>query len=108
MGLSILLFCAVGARFYPFLKCLPPATRSEFVVAIVVYSFGALGMGLTGVAYHEDQSAHGSYALLTLVDQFLEMLGALLFLRALLHHFADHAPRFILRVERPEAVGPVT
>ena len=103
IGLSLLLFCAVGARFYPFLKCLPPATRSEFVVAIVVYSFGALGMGLTGVAYHDAPTAAGSYALLTLLDQFLEMLGALLLLRALLNHFADFAPRFILRVERPQA-----
>ncbi len=108
LGLSLLIFIGIGARFYPFLKCVPPSTRAEFIVAIVVYSFGALGMGLTGVAYDQMPGAHGAYALLTLFDQFMQMLGALLFLRALLHHFADHAPRFIIRVERPEMGAAAT
>ena len=80
----------VGAAYLPFVFRLPPATRRRFIVAGVIYVGGALVMemplGVWSTKHGEDNLG---YALIDAVEETMEMIGASLFLVALLRHRAD-------------------
>jgi hypothetical protein len=75
--------------FLPFLARLPARARRRFCIAGAVYVGAALGIefleGAQAEALGEDSLG---YAVLTTVQEILEMAGLLLFLDALLHHVA--------------------
>jgi hypothetical protein len=95
----LLAFVVTYLRF--FLQ-LPPLTRRGFLIAGAIYVGGALGMELVG-GYHA--AAHGQFnlgfSILTTVEEFGEMLGIILFIRALLLYMDTHlkAVRIPLREE---------
>lgn len=82
---------ALGAWYLPFLRRLPPATRLRFCIAGAIYVGAALGIefleGMQAEAQGEDSLG---YAVLTTVQETLEMTGLILFLDALLRHVAAH------------------
>lgn len=84
-------FCvAVGICYMPFLRDLPRRARRQFVIAGIVYVGGAVGLEALGGWY---SGLHGSknpafVALLT-CEETMEMIGASLFLYALV----DYAER---------------
>jgi len=81
----------LAALYLPFLRDLPAATRRRFVIAAVVYVGGALLMelplGLWTERFGDDSLG---YALIDVVEETLELLGATLFLGALIDHREDH------------------
>lgn len=81
---------ALGLAYLRFLLALPAATRRRFVVAGALYVGGALLMEIPLGLWAE---AHGDgglgYALIDFAEELLEMIGASLFLFALLHHHAE-------------------
>jgi hypothetical protein len=80
------------ALYWPFVRALPPATRTLFIVSGIVYLSGALGLEAIGGVYAE---AHGKanfpYLLLANVEETAEMMGMILFSYALLRHLHDIA-----------------
>ena len=86
--------------FRPFLSCLPPPIRNRFVVAAAIYFFGALGMELAPHAPLRINGAPGIYEIVTLVDRIMQITGLLLFMRTLVDHLSDFAPRFGVKLDR--------
>ncbi|MFW6078031.1 MAG: hypothetical protein ACODAE_00310 [Gemmatimonadota bacterium] len=86
---GIALAAVVGVAYLPFLAQLPARWRRLFVVAGALYLGGSLGMEMVGSARAD---AHGvadfTYTMLALGEETLEMLGASLFIYALLTYIA--------------------
>ena len=89
-GAAVLL---LGIAYLRFLRALPAETRRRFVVAGALYVGGALVMEIPLGLWTE---AHGDgglgYALIDFAEESLEMIGATMFLIALLRHAARHGP----------------
>ncbi len=89
-GAAVLL---LGLAYLRFLWQLPADTRRRFILAGVLYVGGALVMEIPLGLWTE---AHGDaglgYSLIDFVEESLEMIGAALFLLALLRHAAAHGP----------------
>lgn len=83
----------VGVAYLPFVFHLPTASRRRFIVAGVIYVGGALVMemplGAWATRHGEDNLG---YALIDAVEETMEMVGASLFLVALLRHRASLTP----------------
>jgi hypothetical protein len=83
----------LGIAYLRFLLGLPEETRRRFILAGALYVGGALIMEIPLGLWTE---AHGDgdlgYALIDFAEESLEMIGATLFLVALLRHAAAHGP----------------
>ena len=89
-GIAVLLLAAAYLRF---LRALPAETRRRFVVAGALYVGGALLMEVPlGLWTEARGDADLGYALIDFAEESLEMIGATLFLLALLRHAASHGP----------------
>lgn len=91
---AIVLLAAFGLVYLRFLLQLPAVTRNRLVVAGVIYVGGALGMELFGgalIAAHGVET--GTYLVIMHLEELMEMVGASLFVAALLHHLAEAAPQ---------------
>ena len=73
--------------FIPFLRSLPARTRRLLLLAGAVYVGGAVGVE-AATLYHEQNDLLNTlgYNLWTAVEEFMEMAGVILFIRALLSH----------------------
>lgn len=88
-----LLAIVVGVSYVPFLARLPADTRSHIILAGAIYVGGALGVEMVE-ARIVDQFGSGTLAvaILAVVEEGLEMVGAAAFLVSLLGHIARHVP----------------
>ena len=72
-------------KFGPFWQQLPTKLKRRSLVAGILYITGALGLEMVGGAYADIEGQQNLvYALLTVVEEVLEMSGMILLLRALL------------------------
>lgn len=82
-----LLALVIGAWMLPWVMRLPVATRNGFIFSGVLYVMGAVGIELlTSQFFDESNKRQFSYALYTVAEEGLEMLGAVLTIRTLLRH----------------------
>ena len=86
---ALMIFLAI---FYSsFLFKLPKTTRINFIIAAIIYITGLIGIEMLGGHYYE---LHGrenlSYSMITTLEESLEMLGLILFIRALLDYLSTH------------------
>lgn len=89
--------------FLRFLSALPAKTRRLFLIAGTVYVGGALGMELVGASYAYLHFAHlqykdMTYAIITTIEETLEMLGIIIFIYALLDYIASYLKGVSLRI----------
>ena len=93
-----------AASYLGFLAHLPRRSRRLFVAAGILYVGGALGMELP-LGWWTDRAGRDNltYALIDLVEESLEMIGASLFLYALVEYVAH--PFGTLSIFVPEAGG---
>jgi len=99
-ALFVAAFAAVYARF---LRALPLKTRILFAASGVTFIAGVIGMELIGgwhVARHGPSNM--SFALLTAVEECLEMLGTGLFVYALLDYMERHVETFAIEIGRTQ------
>ncbi|MGB7159478.1 MAG: hypothetical protein WBD40_15530, partial [Tepidisphaeraceae bacterium] len=84
-GMAVVL--AMGLTYLRFLLHLPRRVRIGVAVAGVMYVGGALGMEMLG-GYVAERTGTETipYALIALVEEFMEMMGVVLFIDALLAH----------------------
>lgn len=86
---GILLVLALGAFFLRFLWRLPAATRLTIIRAATLYLGGAIGVEMIGGAYFKMRGDDLTYAMITTVEESLEIAGLIVFLYALLGYIAD-------------------
>ena len=83
----------LGALYLPFLLRLPPRRRWQFILAGALYVGGALVMELPlGWWYERAGDANLVYAAIDHLEETLEMIGASLFLSALVEELGEAAP----------------
>jgi hypothetical protein len=88
-GLFVLV---VGVIFFRFLAHLPAKTRAQFLVAGAIYLGGALGMETFAAGHLYRDGADLVYKLAMVApEEFLEMMGIVLFLYALSSYMAAEA-----------------
>ena len=89
----------VGLSYFPFLRDLPARTRWWFVVSGMVYIGGAIGVERATDWYDDNDLLDTlEYNLWTACEEFMEMSGIILFIRALMLHMRDAEEGFDLRV----------
>lgn len=98
------LAAVVGVVYLRFLASLPRGLAARMVVAGTLYVAGAGGVEMVGGAYAD---VHGEenlgYALITTVEELLEMVALVFFLYVLLGHARDTgAGRVVLSASAPE------
>ncbi|MDN3688861.1 hypothetical protein [Cyclobacterium jeungdonense] len=82
----------VGVYFIPFFLKIPKKTRKSFVIAGTVFIGGAVGVELLGDWYIIFWSeADIYYALLFTLEELFEMIGVLLFIRALVTYISNYS-----------------
>ena len=91
----------LASFFSSFLFKLPKTTRINFIIAGIIYLTGLLGIEMLGGYYHE---LHGNenltYSLISTLEESLEMLGLILFIRALLDYLSAHFSEITINFQR--------
>ncbi len=91
----------LASFFSNFLFKLPKTTRINFIIAGIIYLTGLLGIEMLGGYYHE---LHGdenlTYSLISTLEESLEMLGLILFIRALLDYLSAHFSEITINFQR--------
>ncbi|NTX57257.1 hypothetical protein HUA74_24035 [Myxococcus sp. CA051A] len=95
-----------GLAFLPFLARLAPRRRGQFILAGVLYVGGALLMELP-LGWWTEQHGNDNlvYALIDHVEEALELVGASLFLAALVEELSERV-EFAVRKEAAHGPGP--
>ena len=99
----------IGLAYLPFLWALPRATRIRFIVSGIVYVGGALAMEVIGgrtFIEQGDAELTLAYAISVTVEESMEMLGVVLFIRAILMHMRTFATGVLLRFDGKGAEAP--
>lgn len=87
-GMALVL--VLGLFHWGFLFHLTASTRSRFLLAAGLYLGGALGLELVGGRYAEMYGQERMmYSMIVTVEEGLEMAGLIVFIWALLNHYAD-------------------
>jgi hypothetical protein len=87
-GIGVVLL--VGIFYLRFLFRLPRKTMISFIIAGIVYVFGAIGMEALDGAYGEVHGNNFIYKMLTTLEETLEMTGLIMFIHALLVYISEH------------------
>ncbi|ARA94438.1 hypothetical protein AWN76_015605 [Rhodothermaceae bacterium RA] len=98
-GILLICFAISYARF---LLCMGPKHRGRIMGAGALYVGGALGMELV-TAWHalNNQSDSLSHAMLTTLEETLEMAGLVVFVYALLEYLRCHAEAIQVHLVSP-------
>jgi len=83
--LYILIFGFIGLFFLKFFLQLPKKTKIIFIISAFVFLSGALGMEAIGTKIYFQKSEIG-YAICYTIEEFLEMVGVLIYIYALLDY----------------------
>ena len=96
-----IIFLAWFARRYSgFVRHLPFKSRQQFILAGCIYVGGALIMEMIGSHFAESLSQqHIIYALTTTVEEFLEMMGIVTFIYALLFYLGQWSQQLNLQID---------
>lgn len=96
---AIILGVIFIVAYYKFLLALPSETKKRFIIAGLIFGFGAVGMEAVGgrIATLIGQD-NITYSLITHIEEILEMTGILLFIRSLLLHLQNHYPTLTFSV----------
>jgi len=100
-----LVFACIGLLFVRFFMRLPRKMRVLFVTSLALFLVGALGMEMVGgLVISQGYTADWRYATIVGIEELLEMLGATIFIYALLQYIAERQERhdFRLTVKRDQ------
>jgi uncharacterized membrane protein len=99
-GAIFVLICLLA--FLPFLTHLPAKTRRLFLIAGTIFVGGAICIEIFGAPYWElygNEPKNMTYAMIATVEEFLEMLGIVVFIYALLSYMSSYMKGVSLRVK---------
>lgn len=96
--LGVALFAVAYARF---LQSLPTATRRQLLFAGATFIAGAIGVEmLSGAQADQYGEENFGYAMIVTVEEFLEMLGIAILIKALLEYINAELGGFSIQVRR--------
>ncbi|MCU0352845.1 MAG: hypothetical protein MUD08_03755 [Cytophagales bacterium] len=95
-GLFVVFFATAYLRF---LWHLSAKVRLQFILAGIVYVSGALGMEVVGGYYIEKNGWTLTTHFLLTVEELLEMLGIIIFIRILLGYISEELPDFMFHLQ---------
>ena len=85
--------------FMKFIKALPPKTKLLFLTAGTVFVSGAIGMELLSGAYADIYTNNNfTSAILTSIEEFMEMIGIVIFIYALLSYISPELKGLNLQI----------
>ena len=88
---GLVFVAAVGIIYCRFLFSLPRRTQFLFLLAATIFVSGAIGVEmLSGAQAYEAGEENFNYALIVTLEEFLEMLGVVVLIRALLEYIENH------------------
>ena len=96
----LVLLVVLGIYFARFFLNLDRRTLSRFSVAFIVFVTGAAGFEMIESKFHQMYGTyHLMYKVFVTIEETMEMLGTILFIRALLLHIAEnfHEIGFVLK-----------
>ena len=97
---GILVVAIVGISFLKFTLSLPASTKRNFLIAAFLYLGGAIGFELIGGFLSESYSENSFiYRLSTTVEEGLEIVGMIWFIRALLQYLSKIYPGKSIHLE---------
>jgi hypothetical protein len=89
---GIIFVIVVGILYLPFLLRLPARTRWLFILAAVLYVGGAIGIeSVSAKQWSLDEGLSLRYSAIGTLEEFCEMLGAVIFIYALLDYLRSIA-----------------
>ncbi len=98
---AVLLVLAI--LYFTFLIRLPKNIMILFVISGVTFVSGAIGFELLGGRQHELYGANNiTYAIYYTLEEFLEMLGVVIFIYALLTYFVNQFKLLTITVNEPK------
>jgi predicted permease len=87
-------------RYWKFTLHLPKRSRYHFTLAAMLYIGGALGMEMVGSYYAElEGQQHLTYALLTSLEEAMEMMGTVAFIYGLLFYIGQWAQELQVQIK---------
>jgi len=90
---------AVGLSYASFLRHLPGRTRNAFVLAGCVFVGGAIGVEMLSGSWADVHGENNlTYALIVTAEEFCEMLGVVLLIRAVVQYLPAVVPSVELRL----------
>lgn len=88
---AMVFLLAFAAYYLKFFFALSAKFQTGFLMAAFIYIFGALGMELVGGYYAEQHGLENwTYALITSIEESLELLGILLLIKYLLKYLQEN------------------
>ena len=94
----------VGIIYLRFYLNLPRRTQILFLMAAAVFVMGAIGVEmLSGIQAHQHGEENLNYALIVTIEEFLEMLGVVILIRALVEYIEAELGGLQLRIGVPSA-----
>ena len=85
--------------FLKFINALPPKTKRLFLTAGTVFVCGAIGMELLAGAHDEVYTSNNfTSAILTSIEEFMEMIGVVIFIYALLSYISSELKGLNLKI----------
>lgn len=98
IGVLVMLF-----TFIPFLRSLPKSTSIRFVIAGAIFVGGAVVVEALSGAYLTSRGDESfGYKMITSVEEFLEMLGVVIFIHAILKHLSAVRHPISLHLGEPD------
>jgi hypothetical protein len=102
---AALVVLGVGLVYTPFLMHLPGRTRTRFLVAGLLYVFGAGGLEMVASRYTLlGMRESGGFWLIVMTEEVLEMVSVLLFLSGVLRYITQTIGAIELRLDGAEPV----
>lgn len=100
---ALVLLAVLAVVYWRFVFDLPAQTRNRFILAGIIYVAGAVGMELPG-GYYADLYGRGlATSMLATVEEFLEMMGVVIFLHALMTYASVHVRGIMVGFDRHPA-----
>jgi hypothetical protein len=100
VAIGIVFVFAVAIIFFRMIVQLPPPVRRLFILAALIYLSGAIVLEIVG-GHYVTVWGHDSlrYALCTTAEEFLEMMGVVVFIYALLSYLTQDGRKVVLAWE---------
>lgn len=96
----------VGVIYLRFCYNLPRRTQFLFLLSACVFTMGAIGVEMiSGAQAHAFGEENLNYALIVTIEEFLEMLGVVILIRALLEYIESELGGLRLQIGKPKAVS---
>jgi hypothetical protein len=91
-----ILLAGLAIYIYKFLFSLPKATYIKFTIAGMIYVSGAIGGDFMEGHLEVSNGSELAFYISVLLEESMEMIGVVLFIRALLQYFTSYCPAGIL------------